>query len=368
MKVALVHDYIREYGGAERVLRVLADMFPQAPIYTAFRIKNSSCDKEFKDRQIKESFLAPLIKHGNLYSPLRFLIPLIWGSMDLSAYDLVITSCSSYISRGFKVGPKTKVIAYCHTPPKFLYGYETSINWQKYWPIRVYGTIINHFLRIYDYQSSQKVDFWIANSDNVKQRIVKFYRKQATVIYPPIEVEKIIKKSQAVKKQDFFLIASRLVGGKGVEAAAVAASRLGFQLKISGEAVGFSRLKNRLERMGAKNIVLLGRTTDEQLYQLYAQAKGFLALEKEVDFGMTAVEAMAAGTPVIAYNGGGFKETVINNKTGILIDDTDVEAIEKAIKKLESISWSKSSLESQAEKFSKERFIVEIKEFVQKHG
>lgn len=288
--------------------------------------------------------------------------------MDLSAYDLVITSCSSYIARGFKVGPKTKVISYCHTPPKFLYGFETSINWRKYWPIRVYGMIINHFLRIYDYQSAQKVNFWITNSNNVKQRIAKFYRKRAVVIYPPIEVKKIMGKSKGIKKQNFFLIASRLVWGKGVEAVVLAANRLGFQLKISGETVGFPGLNNKLKRLGAKNIVLLGRMADEQLYRLYAQAKAFLAMEKDVDFGMTPVEAMAAGTPVIAFNGGGFKETVIDRETGVLVDNTNVETIKKAIKKLESTTWSKSALQSQAQKFSKGRFVKEIKEFVRKYG
>ena len=119
MKVALVHDYLKEYGGAERVLRVLADLFPQAPIYTAFLVKNSTAAKQFADRKIRQSSWAWLIKHGNLYSPLRFLLPSIWRSIDLSDYDLVITSCSGYIARGFVRGKKTKVIAYCHTPPRF---------------------------------------------------------------------------------------------------------------------------------------------------------------------------------------------------------------------------------------------------------
>src|SRR3989344_2854706 len=127
MRVALVHDYIKEFGGAERVLRVLADMYPKAPIYTAFKVVGSSCEKEFRDRKVIESGLAWLIKWGKLYSPLRFLMPWIWGSIDLSAYDLVITSCSSYFARGFKVSDETKVVAYCHTPPKFLYGFQTSV-------------------------------------------------------------------------------------------------------------------------------------------------------------------------------------------------------------------------------------------------
>jgi len=150
MKVALVHDYLKEYGGAERVLRTLADIFPQAPIYTAFRVKGSTADREFQDRRIKESRLAPILKIDRFYSPLRFLIPAIWGGFDLSAYDLVITSSSWYVTRGFKISPKTKVVCYCHTPPRWLYGYQTSVGFTKYWPVRVYAALVSHFIRLYD--------------------------------------------------------------------------------------------------------------------------------------------------------------------------------------------------------------------------
>jgi len=193
MKVALVHDYLKEYGGAERVLKTLSKMYPEAPIYTAFLVKGSTAEKEFRNKEIYESWLAPLLKIWKLYSPLRFLTPLVWRSFDLSEYDLVITSCSWYITRGFKVGPKTKVIAYCHTPPRWLYGYETSVGFTKYWPVKVYSAIVGHFMRMYDFASAQKVDYWIANSKNVQDRIKKFYRRDSVVIYPPVDVEKIIK-------------------------------------------------------------------------------------------------------------------------------------------------------------------------------
>src|SRR3990167_10296322 len=198
MKIALVHDYLKEYGGAERVLKTLAEICPNAPIYTAFSVKVSTAEKEFKDKEIYESWLAPLLKIDNLYSPLRFLTPLVWRSFDLSEYDLVITSCSWYITRGFEVGPKTKVMAYCHTPPRWLYGYETSVGFTKYWPVKVYSAIVGHFMRMYDFASAQKVDYWIANSKNVQDRIKKFYRRDSVVIYPPVEVEKIIKATENI--------------------------------------------------------------------------------------------------------------------------------------------------------------------------
>lgn len=364
MKIALVHDYIKEFGGAERVLRALSDMYPKAPIYTAFRVKGSSCDKEFSDRKIIESPWAFLIKYWNLYSPLRFLIPLVWGAIDLTDYDLVITSCSSYFARGFKVGKNTKVVAYCHTPPRFLYGYETSIELMRFWPVRVYAVIVNHFLRIFDLWSAQRIDKWIVNSENVQKRVWKYYRKESDVIYPPIDVEKFISNSKGIKKEDYFLIVSRLVGAKGLVEAATAANRLGFKLKIVGEAVGFSQIENQLKKI--KGVELLGRLSDEEIGEVYARALGFIALAKDEDFGMTPVESMASGTPVIAYNGGGFKETVVDGVTGILVEGTDVKTLEEAMKKFAKKKWDRQELIRQARKFSRDNFEKKMKVIIDK--
>lgn len=363
MKIALVHDYIKEFGGAERVLKVLTEIYPEAPIYTAFKVEGSSCEREFRDVKIIESKWAFLLKYGNLYSPLRFLIPLVWRSMDLSEYDLVITSCSSYIARGFKVGKNTKVMAYCHTPPRFLYGFETSIDWQKHFLVRVYAVVVNHFLRLYDFWSAQKVDKWLVNSINVQKRVKKFYGKESVVVYPPIEVETLIKLGEKVNKEDYFLIVSRLVGAKGLLEAAEAADHLGFKLKIVGEAVGFSKVKENLEKM---RVELLGRVNDDELAKLYAKAKGFIALAKDEDFGMTVVEAQAAGTPVLAFNGGGFKETVINGETGVLIEGVEVEDIEMGLKQLEKIKWDREKIVKNAKRFARDIFVRDIIDEVNK--
>lgn len=368
MKIALVHDYIKEYGGAERVLKVLSDMFPDAPIYTAFKVKDSTAEKEFKDRKIIESSLAPILKIWRLYSPLRFLIPVIWGNMDLSDYDLVITSSSWYITRGFKISPRTKVICYCHTPPRWLYGYETSVGFTKYWPVKIYAALVGHFLRLYDFKTAQKVDRFIANSENVRARIKKFYRRDSIVIYPPVNTEEIIEKTKDLKKENFFLIVSRLVGAKGLEAAAKASKKIGFNLKIVGEAHGFADIENKLKAISSGNLELLGRVDDKTLYELYGKAKGFIALAHDEDFGMTVVEAQAAGTPVIAFNGGGFKESVIDGKTGILIDATDEKTIEGAIKRFNHHQWEKRILQQNALKFSKESFIKKIKLIISKYA
>lgn len=365
LKVALVHDYIKEYGGAERVLKTLSDMYPDTPIYTAFCVKGSTAGKEFRGKKIVESWLSHLLKIWRLYSPLRFLAPAIWGSFDFSDYDLVITSCSWYITRGFKVGPNTKVIAYCHTPPRWLYGYETSVGFTKYWPVKIYAKIVGYFMRKYDHKTAQEINYWIANSQNVAGRIKKFYGKDSIVIYPPIEVEKIKNATKNLKQEDYFIVVSRLVGAKGLEETARVMKNLGINLKIVGESHGFADVEEKLKKLSGGHIEMTGRISDEKMYELLGCAKGFIALAKDEDFGMTLVEAQAAGVPVIAYNGGGYKESVIDGKTGIFVNSTDEKTLENAVKKLINTKWNKEELLKNADKFSKERFEREVKEFIE---
>jgi len=397
MKVALVHDYIKEYGGAERVLETLTEIFPDAPIYTSFYKVNSQGYKHFKDKKIIASWVQYFPFFGSkLYSPLRFLTPLIWGSFNLSEYDLVISSSSWYIAKGFKKsGDKFTEICYCHTPPRWLYGYNTSVNFQKYWPVKIYARIVGHFLRLYDYKQAQKVDYFIANSKEVQARIKKFYRRDSTVIYPPVSLNgaevdtKIFSLSaQGSKKfnlksegsnessenfvssraDSYYFIVSRIVGAKGLDLAVEAALKLGFKLKIAGSPAGYSFEHDNLIKKSKDKVEFLGQVSDEELVTLYAQAKGFLALSKDEDFGITPVESQACGTPVIAFNGGGYKETVIDGKTGILFNDYSVEGLITAIKKFESVKLNPKDCIEQSQKFSKERFEKEIKEFIEKYA
>ena len=364
MRVALVHDYIKEFGGAERVLMALHEIWPQAPIYTAFQVKNSAAGKAFAKAKIIESKFAPLLKHYNLYSPLRFLTPWIWQSFNLTNYDSVISSASWYITRGFKVGPKTKVICYCHTPPRWLYGFKTSVEWQKFWLVRVYGQILAHFLRLYDFNTSQKVDQFIANSLNVQKRIEKFYRRESKVIYPAVEVEKIKKATQNLQPQDYYLIVSRVVGAKGIKLAIKAAQEAKVKLKIVGEAAGLTWLGKDLNKIKDTNIEFLGRLEDEQLFKVYGQAKAFLALAEDEDFGITPVEAMAAGRPVIAFRGGGYLESVIEKKTGVFLNDLRIETLVTELQSDQLIKIKPRDCRKQAEKFSKEKFKKEIQKLI----
>jgi hypothetical protein len=168
MKVALVHDYLNEFGGAERVLLALAEMYPEAPIYTAFYKMGSQAYERFSHRKIVASFAQKIPGFaGKLHSPLRFLAPLIWESFNFDEYDVVISSASWYITKGIITRPETLHICYCHTPPRYLYGFDTSINWRKYPLVRWYAGLVNPGLREYDYLAAQRVDEFVANSKNV---------------------------------------------------------------------------------------------------------------------------------------------------------------------------------------------------------
>ena len=381
MKVALVHDYIGEFGGAERVLLALSEIYSDAPIYTAFTREGSFLEK-LKGKTIKTSWAQKVPFFASyLHSPLRFLTPLIWGSFSrqLADYDVVITSASWYVTKGVVRRAKSEVkpveICYCHTPPRYLYGYETSVT--PNWLIRTYSIIVNPFMRYYDFVSAQKVDYFITNSKNVAERIKKFYRRDAEVIYPPVEV--VSGKSHFAKAsrdgqlaKDYYLMVARIVGAKGIEMAVEAANRLNVPLKIAGEPGGFTKTLEQLKEKANDNIEFLGFVSDKQLGNLYANAKAFLALSRDEDFGMTLPEAMQAGTPVIAFRGGGYLETVVDPSTarsgqaatGVFFEDYDVESLISAIKRLDKLKISSADCKKQGEKFSKKIFQEKIKNFV----
>ena len=369
MKVAIAHDYIKEYGGAERVLEALTEIFPDAPIYTAFYDKKGTAYRHFKHKKIIPSWVQDIPFFVNkLHSPLRFLAPFIWESFDLSEYDVVISSASWYVTKGFKKHfDKSHFIeiCYCHTPPRWLYGYNTSVNFQKYALVRIYAAIVGHFMRLYDFKAAQKVNYFIANSSEVAERIKKFYRRDSTVIYPPAELDdRGLKMENRKSSKNYYLIVSRLVGAKGLDLAVDAALKMGFKLKIAGSPAGYYFKQNKLREKAQGQVEFLGQVTDVELVKLYKGAKAFLATAYDEDFGITPVEAMSVGTPVIAFNGGGYKETVINGKTGLLFDDYSADGLCKAIEKFEGLKISYKDCINQAQKFSKERFVKEIKDFL----
>lgn len=372
MKIALVHDYLNEFGGAERVLMALSEIWPQAPIYTAFYRPESLAYERFKEKDIRPSWAQkiPMFKE-KLHSPLRFLAPLIWESFNFDEYDVVISSASWYITKGILTRPETLHICYCHTPPRYLYGFQTAMDWQKNWFIRRYSDIVNPKMRQYDFLAAQRVDEFIANSENVKGRIQKFYRRDSRVIYPPIELQATSDKLQVTRQREqseepYYLVIARLVGGKGLPLVVEAANRARVNVKIVGAAPeGWSNEHQKIKEIAGGTVEFTGYVDDSQLADLYANATAFLALAENEDFGMTVVESMMAGTPVIAYRGGGYIETMIEGKTGVFVDELTSSAVVEAMEKLKKIDIDPKEIIKHAKKFSKERFIKEIRGFVE---
>ena len=360
-RVALVHDYLVTFGGAERVLLALHQIWPEAPVYLAL-VDPQGLGRHwsyFKNWDLRPSWFQHLPQAKKLISPLRFLLPLIWASFDFSAYDLVISSSAWAMAKGVITPPETKHICYCHTPPRFLYHYPGARPWQKYWPVKIYAAIVNHFLRFYDYLTSQRVDYFIANSREVAARIEKFYRRKAVVIPPPV-VSQLprIKKT----KKDFYLYVGRLVAYKHPELAILACQRLKRKLVVVGE----GPLREKVEKLSQaeSNIRYLGRVSDQKLWQLYQQCRAVIFPVEKEDFGIVPLEAAAFGKPTIAYFSGGAKETVLEGKTGIFFCQLTCEALMEAIEKFEKESFSPTFCQQWAKKFSQENFQKRILKFV----
>jgi glycosyltransferase involved in cell wall biosynthesis len=402
MKVAIVHDYIKEYGGAERVLETLLEIYPDAAVYTSIYAPEflGPHRNRFEKYNIKTTFLNAIPFRHKLISPLRLLSPWAFKSLHLSGYDVVIVSqTGAYFpnlvrkitkNQESRTKNKTVLICYTHTPPRYLYGYATARDWKKNKLFAFFAMIANHFLRITDFNSSKNVDYFIANSEEVGGRIKKFYRRDATVIYPPVDIaggkgEKDIRRKGApstpVSSSHYYLTGGRLARAKGIDVIVRAFNENGMRLKIFGK--GFAGFEDELKKQASSNIEFLGEVSDEEKLQLMAGAKAFIFASYDEDFGITPVEAMSVGTPVVAYRSGGVKETIIDpsagsasslqagsgSATGMFFDENTPDALNDAIKKFETLRQAQGKKLSencmkQAEKFSKERFKKEIEKFV----
>ncbi len=363
MNVALVHDYLREYGGAERVLEVFHEIYPEAPLYTSF-VDFRAMGKHsvrFKGWDIRSSWVQKYWFIKKFISPLRFLAPKIWESFDLSEFDVVITSSGWFMCRGVKAPLQ---ICYIHHPPRNLYGYATGGTWQRYGIVRLYTRIINFFLRHYDFETAQKVDDFIANSKETARRVKKFYRRESTVIYPPVGGNLKLQITMSNKKKRYYLAVGRLAWSKQIDVIIAAANELKIPLKI----VGTGPEEEKLREMAGPTIEFIGGVSDEHLSELYRGAKATIFAALDEDFGIVPVESMAAGTPVIGLAQGGVMETVVDGKTGVLFREATVESLVEAIKKSNTIDLSPEECRKQAKKFSKERFVKEIQSFVEKYG
>ncbi len=365
MKIAIVHDYLIDFGGAERVLLALHEIYPEAPIYVSIYRQNrlGKFAGKFSDAKIIQSWFGEIPFADKLISPLRFLIPAIWNGFNLKEYDLIISSASWAVAKGFEKKKGAIEVCYCHTPPRYLYGYDTSRRFDGLMGklVSFYGLIVNHFMLQYDFKRAQKVDYFIANSEEVKKRIAKFYRRDSTVIYPPVELPK---SDTSALDRIYYLTGGRLMAAKNFDLIIKTFNKLGLPLKIYGA----GPLKNNLKRIAKDNIEFLGKVDDVEIARLYAGAKAFILAQEDEDFGMTAVEAMSFGTPVIAYKGGGYLESVVEGKTGLFFAGLSVESLSSAVKKFEKVKLNLADCVNQSKKFSKERFIKEIVGFIHRHA
>jgi glycosyltransferase involved in cell wall biosynthesis len=358
LKIALVHDWMVSPGGAERTLYQLHQMWPDAPIYTAAYVPEKF--PEFHGADVRTTWLdrIPLAKTKHQLFPLARA----WAfkSLDLSKFDIVISS-SSAEAKYVRTGNSTLHICYCHTPIRYYWSdYEWYLAHPPFgklnWLAKGILPALIGRLRNMDFKASQKVDVYVANSKHVQDRILKYYKRPSTVIYPPVEIDRF---PLSLHHKDFYLIVGRQVAYKRLDLAIEAFNKLGLPLKISGIGEEIARLTP----LAKPNIEFLGRVPDKQLAKLYGEAKAFI-FPAEEDFGIVPVEAMAAGTPVIAYAKGGLLESVVDGVTGVFFKEQSSEALVKAIQKFETLEFDPRQIRSQAEKFGDSVFRDRMREFV----
>lgn len=374
MKIAIVHDYIKEYGGAERFVETLLEIWPNTPVYTTVFLPEFAGPHRSRVEKwnIKTSFLQKIPFNAKLISMFRFIAPFVFSTMDLTEFDVVIvSSAGTYTSPNFvRMNTKSTLICYYHTPPRYLYGYPVANDWKNNIFRRmllVLGQIPMFFLRILDKRAAQIPDYVLANSKEVAGRIRRFYNREATVIYPPVEIPKI---ENSVKKENYYLAGSRVSRHKGHDIAIKAFTKLGYKLKVFGGTFASYGL-DQFKKVAGANIEFLGEVTEDAKLDLMRNAKAFIYPSEHEDFGIVPVEAMAAGTPVIALAQGGPLETIINGKTGMFFKERTVESLMSAVKHFNDLDQYTIKAEdciNQAKKFSKERFKKEMLQFVNSHA
>lgn len=371
MKVAVVHDWLPLIAGAERVLEQILHVFPGADVYTLFDFLDDDQRKMFGDSKITTSSLNKWPKVHKYYRKLLPFCPQAIEDFDLSEYDLIVSS-SHAVAKGVITGAEQIHISYVHSPTRYawdlMHQYLRESNMNK--GIKGYvAKKLLHKFRIWDYRTANGVDHFIANSNYIRKRIWKVYRREAEVIYPPVNVDMF---EYADKKDDFFLTASRMVPYKRLDLIAAAFAKLPDQkLKIIGDGPEMAKIKAIAEN--APNIELMGFQPNEVLKDHMQRAKAFVFAAEE-DFGIIPVEAQACGTPVIAYGAGGALETVIGyekdaeNATGIFFDEQTPDCLAEAVKRFNSIceKIEYKNCRKNAEKFAPSEFQKQLKDVVKK--
>lgn len=355
MNVALVHDYLVQDGGAEKVLEVMQEIWPEAPTYTLFFDPKRL--PTFADKDIRTSFLQRLPLTRRKYQWYLPLMPSAVERLDLRAYDLVISSSSAF-SKGVITSENALHVCYCHTPTRYLWSdthrYIDELNVPGFIKAML-PPLLSH-LRVWDKQAADRVDHFVANSETIRRRIKKYYKRDSEVVHPPVNTHRF---APASKTEDFFLAGGRLVSYKRFDLIIEACNKTGLPLKIFGS----GPIQKDLQRMAGDTVELLGRVDDERLAELYATARAFLHPQAE-DFGITPVEAMAAGCPVIAYRKGGATETVKESVSGHLFDEQNWQSLADMLVRFDRDTFDSRTITEHADTFSRTQFKRRMKTVV----
>jgi glycosyltransferase involved in cell wall biosynthesis len=357
LRVALVHDYLNQYGGAERVLEELHALFPSAPVYTSMYWPEKMSET-IRQLDVRTSFMQRLPMVTRNHQPFLLMYPWAFESFDFSGYDVVISNSSAFC-KGIVTPPGTLHICYCLTPMRWVWNYHAYVDRERLGLLArmVLPAAISQ-LRAWDVATAQNVDRFLAISRTVAARIQKHYRREATVIYPPVNCSAFT--AQPGRVEDYYLIVSRLIPYKRIDLAVDAFSRLGIPLKVVGS--GGRALPSLKERAG-RNVEFVGRVSDAELKDLYARCRA-LVFTGEEDFGIAPLEANASGRPVIAYAAGGALDTVVDRQTGVLFAEQKVEDLIEAVQQLEQMHWDATELRQHALRFDRGVFHEQLRGFV----
>ena len=357
-KIAIVHDFLQSLGGAERVTLAMSEIYPEAPIYTL--TYSSRLDKYFGGNQVITSYLQKWS-----WFPAKLLLPfypLAIESFDFDDFDIVIYNSHSF-AKNIITPPSCTHIAYIHSPMRYVWDtWHTYIDEQRFGPvIKSWAQRILSQIRLWDFLGASRVDVFVANSRNVRNRIRKYYRRDATIIYPPVDVDTIAPQPGG----GYFLVVSRLSRYKRVDLAVAACNELDLPLKV----IGTGEEEAVLRRMAGSTVEILGWQDDVAKIQ-HLQGCRALIFPGEEDFGIVPVEAMAAGKPVIAFRKGGLLETVVDDETGLFFDEQSVSSLQAALNQFMNRSepWDTSAIRRHAEKFSKTNFQSAIKQLVDQYS
>lgn len=354
-KIALVHDYFVQLGGAERVAAAMHDFFPSAPIYTTVALPHR-LPKELRGADIRTSVMQRLPGMEHRFRQYFMLYPFAVENFDLSEFDLIFSSSSGY-AKGVRRRNDAVHVCYCHTPMRGIWRYEDYLEREKFGPVtRSLLPLSLWGLKKWDLRAARQPNYYIANSQLAAKRIKQVYDREAIVIPPPIDVERFQTSSQI---EDYYLVLSRLVPYKRIDLAIEACKRLGRKLVIIGDGPD----RERLEKIAGPQTQFLGRQSDSQVNH-YASRCRALLFPGEEDFGRVPLEVNAAGRPVIAFKGGGAMETVVEGLTGVFFKKPNSLSLAEAIEEFESREWSQQILRRHAEKFDRRIFAFRVLQFL----